>query len=221
MKKIKNKHNREESVSYWMSVSDLMSGVLIVFMLLFIYKLFDYSESISASEKAIESLKSTRDEIVTLMQSEFKNQNIDVNIDSNTGTLTLFEGILFDFSKSDLKEEGKKYLQQFMPSYLNILLDNDNLKNNISQIVVEGHTDTNSTYIYNLKLSQERAFSVIAFLLSDEFKYDNKEKLQKYLTANGRSFCDPVLNADGSVNEEKSRRVEIKFRLNEEEKLFN
>lgn len=38
------------------------------------------------------------------------------------------------------------------------------------------------------------------------------ETLRKMITANGRSFSDPIYNSDCSVNMTQSRRVEIKFR---------
>ena len=52
------------------------------------------------------------------------------------------------------------------------------------------------------------------------FNYDYKDDLQYNLTANGRSFSELITNEDGAVNADASRRVEIKFRLNEEETLM-
>ena len=217
MKKTKN---REEGAGYWISFSDLMSGVLIVFILLFIYKLFDYQESMAQKEQMIQELSSTRLQIISMLKEEFEKENIDIAIDPKTGAIRLSESILFDFGKSELKGEGKAFLEKFIPIYLSILLEEEDIRSHISQIIIEGHTDDNSTYIYNLKLSQERAFSVVEFLLSDGFEYSKKEDLQQYLTANGRSYSEIVQNDDGTINEEASRRVEIKFRLNEEETLL-
>ncbi|MCQ2012912.1 OmpA/MotB family protein [Clostridium butyricum] len=220
MKKMKKTKNREEGAGYWISFSDLMSGVLIVFILLFIYKLFDYQESMAQKEQMIQELSSTRLQIISMLKEEFEKENIDIAIDPKTGAIRLSESILFDFGKSELKGEGKAFLEKFIPIYLSILLEEEDIRSHISQIIIEGHTDDNSTYIYNLKLSQERAFSVVEFLLSDGFEYSKKEDLQQYLTANGRSYSEIVQNDDGTINEEASRRVEIKFRLNEEETLL-
>lgn len=220
MKLLKKKRSKEDSSGYWASFGDLMSGILIVFILLFIYKLFDYQESMRQKEELIQELSSTRLQIIAMLKEEFEKENIDITIDPKTGAIRLSEGILFDFGKSDLKPDGEEFLEEFIPVYLKILLEDPEIKNHVSQIIIEGHTDNNSSYIYNLKLSQERAFSVIEFLLSDKFNYSNKEELQQYLTANGRSYSEIIKNEDGSVNEDASRRVEIKFRLNEEETLL-
>jgi chemotaxis protein MotB len=43
------------------------------------------------------------------------------------------------------------------------------------------------------------------------------EELRAVVSTAGRSWSDPVLNSDGSVNMDASRRVEILFRLKDEE----
>ena len=48
---------------------------------------------------------------------------------------------------------------------------------------------------------------------------EQKEQLRSVITANGRSFSNPVYDADGKVDLEKSRRVEVKFRLKDEEMI--
>jgi hypothetical protein len=47
-----------------------------------------------------------------------------------------------------------------------------------------------------------------------------KSELQNYITANGRSKIQLIKNSDGTVNKEKSRRVEFKFKLKEEEVIL-
>lgn len=237
MKKfLKKKSNKGEATSYWISFSDLMSGTLIVFILLFIFKLLDYQQTMAEKEQLIrqsmaekqqiiEQMTDTREEIVENLQQEFQQQSMDIEVDSKTGAITLSEAILFDFGKSDLKSDGKAVLQKFMPIYVETLLKDEKTKDNISQIIIEGHTDDESgsdsdaSYIYNLKLSQDRAYSVSEYVLGNEMQYKFKPELKKLITANGRSYSAPIQNSDGTINHERSRRVEIKFRLKEEEAL--
>lgn len=214
------KKRREEGSGYWISFSDLMSGVLIVFILLFIYKILDYQNNIESKEKMIQDLSSTRMQIISMLQEEFEKENIDIVIDPKTGAIRLSEAILFDYGENNLKDEGKVFLERFIPIYAKILFGSEEIKSQVSQIIIEGHTDTEGDYIFNLQLSQERALSVVEHLLRPEFNYENKHDLQYVLTANGRSFSETINNEDGSVNADASRRVEIKFRLNEEETLM-
>lgn len=39
------------------------------------------------------------------------------------------------------------------------------------------------------------------------------------LTANGRSWSNPIYNTDGTINDNQSRRVEFKFRLKDDEMI--
>nr|WP_302419025.1 OmpA family protein [uncultured Romboutsia sp.] len=216
----KKKSKQDEETSYWLSFSDLMASVLIIFILLFVYNLVVYDESMNEREKMIQELTSTRMKIIAMLQEEFDKEDIDIIIDPKTGAIQLNESILFDTGKSQLKDEGKVFAEKFIPIYVNILLGNAEIKSQLSQIIIEGHTDDVGGYLYNLKLSQERSLSVAQFLLNPEFNYKYKDEMEKYLTINGRSYSEPILNSDDSINKDASRRVEIKFRLKEEEVLL-
>ena len=54
------------------------------------------------------------------------------------------------------------------------------------------------------------------FILSDEMpNFEYKDMVPDYITANGRSFSQPII-LDGIIDKEQSRRVEFKFRLRDE-----
>lgn len=217
---LKKKRSQEEEPGFWISFSDLMASILIIFILLFVYKLVEYQANLTEKEQQIQELTSTRVKIIEMLQEEFKKEDIDINIDPKTGTIKLNESILFDTSKSELKEEGKEFARRFIPIYVKILLGNEEVKSQLSQIIIEGHTDDVGSYMSNLKLSQDRTLSVAQFLLDDEFDYKYKKDLQEYITLNGRSYSEPILDDEGNINRDASRRVEIKFRLKEEEILL-
>ena len=216
----KRKKSQEEEAGFWISFSDLMASILIIFILLFVYKLVEYQANLTEKEQQIQELTSTRVKIIEMLQEEFKKENIDINIDPKTGTIKLNESILFDTSKSELKEEGKEFARRFIPIYVKILLGNEEVRSQLSQIIIEGHTDDVGSYMSNLKLSQDRTLSVAQFLLDDKFDYKYKKDLQEYITLNGRSYSEPILDDEGNINRDASRRVEIKFRLKEEEILL-
>ena len=93
---------------------------------------------------------------------------------------------------------------------------------NILEIRIEGHTDTDGSYMYNLQLSQNRALAVAAYCLDEKsglLTESELNDLRGLLTANGRSWSAPVYAADGSVDMGASRRVEIKFRLKDDEMM--
>ena len=118
-----------------------------------------------------------------------------------------------------MKSEGKDYLDGFIPVYVNLLLNDKEIKNELSQIIIEGHTDNVGSYIYNMELSQKRAFEVVKYIYTEMKDFEGKSELEKYITANGRSKIKVVKNENGEVNKEKSRRVEFQFKLKEDETL--
>jgi chemotaxis protein MotB len=48
---------------------------------------------------------------------------------------------------------------------------------------------------------------------------DLPEKAQEFVTANGRSYSRMVLTNDGMPDKERSRRIEIRFRLKDEDAI--
>ena len=96
-------------------------------------------------------------------------------------------------------------------------MGNPAIKENIDRIVIEGHTDSDGGYLYNLKLSQERALSVMNYLST--LPIAKKYSLEKYLTASGRSYLDRVIK-DGTEDKEASRRIEFKFRLKNQNAFY-
>jgi len=141
-------------------------------------------------------------------------ENVDVTKD---GALKLNSKILFDKGSSELKESAKKELKELFTKYITALMSNPAIKESIDRIVIEGHTDSDGGYLYNLQLSQARALSVMNFLLT--LPIAKKYSLEKYLTASGRSYLDRVVK-DGVEDKEASRRIEFKFRLKNQNAFY-
>ena len=73
-----------------------------------------------------------------------------------------------------------------------------------------------------MELSQQRSLAVAQYLLDIQGEFlteDQSLNLQDYLTVNGHSMANPILDADGNVDKEASRRVEVKFRLKDDEMI--
>ena len=78
------------------------------------------------------------------------------------------------------------------------------------------HADTTGSYLYNLPLSQQRAASVIQFLLSCDELVQYRGFMQRYLIAGGRSNTEPVIDeASKRISDSQSRRIQIDFRMND------
>ena len=139
-----------------------------------------------------------------------------INIDKKSGALKLSSNILFDKGSSELKEGAKEELKRTFEDYIGALVTNQAIKPHLDRIVVEGHTDSDGTYLYNLKLSQERALAVMNYLLT--LPIAQKYNLKKYLVASGRAYLDSIRRG-GREDMEASRRIEIKFQLKNQDAM--
>lgn len=179
-------------------------------------------KTMQEQQEKLDKLIGVRSEIVEALKKEFDDTELGVRVDPQTGAIAFDSSIMFDFNDAELKPEGTDFLKEFVPRYLSILLQ-DNFRDYISEIIIEGHTDTVGSYLFNLELSQKRALSVAKFCLQEnntDFGTNiDIDELRKLVTANGRSFSDPVYSANKSVDMDASRRVEFKFRLKDEDMI--
>ena len=221
--------------TYWQSYSDMMAALLLMFILIMAFTLSQslktYEEKIRVQEeqqqllneqqKEIDEIIGVKMDIIQALSEAFKNSNLTIDIDKQTGAISLDSSVLFEYNSAELTPAGIKFLNDFLPLYISVLRG-DTYRSYISEIIIEGHTDTSGDYMYNLNLSQRRAYSVAEYCLSGEhsiFDRATVEDLRAIMTANGKSFSNPVYAENGAVDAAKSRRVEIKFRLQDEEMI--
>lgn len=203
-----NKYRRtvnkeEEQSNFWPTFTDLLATILMVVIMVLIS-----SESmVGGVEQGIAS------NVNNSVKQTLKENGIPIEIDKESGEVTFGETALFDTDSDQLKPEAKEILNIFVPKYAETIYKD--YGDYISKIIVEGHTDDVGTYIYNLDLSQRRAFSVVNYIVGEEIgEYKYKDKLTEDIIAVGRSKAEPIKNNDNSINRDKSRRVEIKYEVN-------
>ena len=184
-----------------------------------------YRDELQKKQGQLEQMVGVKAQIVQQLSLALRKSGIDVSVDEQTGAIALPSQMLFTTNSATLSDGGQKYLRRFLPVYLDVLLS-DEFQSYVAEIIIEGHTDSNGTYLHNLQLSQERALSVANYVLGDSFMSDTlglnasaKKTLLGLVTASGRSFSAPVLDANGDEDQNASRRVEIKFRLKDDETI--
>ena len=172
-------------------------------------------------QKKIDKIIGIKADLISDLKEEFEKNDLAVSIDEETGAITFDSNILFEYDKSVLTNEGRKMLQDMLPVYCQILLE-DQYVDYLSEIIIDGFTDTKGDYDYNLKLSQSRAYAVAEFLLSIKNSFLDEEKaaaLEARMSVNGRSKSNPILTEDNQIDMDASRRVEVKFRLKDDEMI--
>lgn len=184
-------------------------------------KIEEQAALLAAQQSEIDKLIGMRSRIIEELRDELRGAGLDAVVDKNTGAIAFTGAVLFDSGKNQLKDSGKALLNAFIPVYIRTLMSEEN-NDYVAEIIIEGHTDTDGTYLNNLALSQERALAVVSYCLGPELtglSGAEKQVLQSIITANGRSYSDPVYAADGSIDKEASRRVVFKFRMKDSEMI--
>lgn len=171
------------------------------------------------TKSELQDIVGIRTDIIGELQERFTNSSMKV--DPQNGSITFSSDVLFRYNSATLTDSSKKTLTEIIPMYLGVLLQ-DSFKPYIAEIIIEGHTDTDGDYQSNMTLSYNRANSVARFCMNQNngLTESQIEQLQKLLTVNGRSYSSPIYKENSSeVDMAASRRVEIKFRLKEDEMI--
>lgn len=207
----------EENV-FALSTGDLMAGLLFIFILLLMGALLQVQEKAEQDEEIVKKYDQIKTQLYIDLQAEFK-EDLPVwraIIDSTLCVRFQEPAMLFDNNQAILKTSFKEILDDFYPRYIAIL-NKPEYRDNIEEIRIEGHTDSNGSYFHNMELSQNRTRAVLEYCMSI-MKPEHIEWAKNYITANGLSSSHPILK-NGVEDKDLSRRVEFRVRTNAEKQL--
>lgn len=213
-------------MNVWLSVSDLMTGLMVIFLFIAIAYMTrvrdDISEYKDTKEKIYNSLKNK------FTDGEIANGTISVNPDLSIRFLQATTQ--FASGQRTLPRSFEQTLDTVMPKYFDVLVNlNDTVKSKLKEIRIEGHTDNvgfpqihKDPYRANLILSQERARNVLFYILdiieTKSYSLSDKLLLKHLLTANGYSYSraldtsgNEIFRTQNKIDNDKSRRVEIRI----------
>ena len=226
----------------WMSVSDLMTGLMVIFLFVAIAYMIEAQknqEELIKNQTALVEYVETKQHLHDKLVSEFKADTSVWKMTIGKDLSMKFNNpeVLFASGSAQITPQFCKILDTFIPRYLDILM-NDSLANRIQEIRVEGHTDDTpismfgDSYLENLQLSQNRSYSVLVYIRQMPFYRDlpqeQQQTLEYWFTANGLSYGKAV-DAGGEyiaisgeeIDRTKSRRVEFRIVTAGEEMLEN
>lgn len=197
---------------FWTTMSDLLLGLAIIFMTLFVLAMTGFSQN-SVHQKQ-EQMKASQELIEKL-----KAADIDAQVDKMTGDIKISDLELFEVNSWNLSSKGKVYLDKLVPIYVNTIFSKKELIDGIENIVIQGHTDSQSfsgfsskdeQFAKNMELSLKRANSVAEYIFKTKYDKNYSEKLRKIMVVEGKSFNEPIIT-NGKEDYAKSRRVELKL----------
>lgn len=228
--------SRKDEGVEWISISDIMSVLMLIFMFIGIIYMRDVitqRDQIKEDKEKIERIAITYNRLQTqlyeALYNEFKDDlpKWDAELDRATLAIRFNEpDVLFPVGSTRVTSRFKIILDDFFPRYLDII-SADVFKNDIEEIRIEGHTSSEwnysvgegKAYFFNMELSQGRTREVLNYcigLIKPEFK----NWAMQHFTANGLSSSKLIFNKDGTEDKDHSRRVEFRTRTNAEKQIM-
>ncbi|MEA3315323.1 MAG: OmpA family protein [Campylobacterota bacterium] len=209
--------DRRDESEEWMGITDLMSGLMLIFLLIAITFMFQVQKDKKRLEDVSKNFIGVQMAINKALQNEFTTEELkkwNVSILPNNTIRFKSPDVLFKKGESELKPLFQFILEDFFPRYIKVLT-NEKFINHIDEVRVEGHTSSNwnsskrDSYIKNLELSQKRAKEVLTFIINRPILLDKFNWLTSVFRANGLS-SSKLIYKDGVEDKEASRRVEFR-----------
>ncbi len=208
----------QETEEHWIAVSDLMSGLMMLFLLIAVMYLVIVERKNDEIERVVVLYEDLREELFNDLRAEF---NEDLPLwGAQLGDDLKFRftntSLLFEEGQSDLKPAFSAILSDFFPRYMAILTS-AKYRDEILEVRIEGHTssswsfaaNSDEAYMRNMALSQERTRTTLGFLIGLNNVAHEKTWLRERMTANGLSSSQLILSEDGVEDADRSRRVEF------------
>ncbi len=199
---------------FWTTMADLLLGLAIIFMTLFVLAITGFTQQELEQKK--QQIEVNKELIENL-----KKANIDAQVDPMTGDIKISDLELFELSSYNLSPKGKAYLDKLIPIYINTIFSKKELVDEIENIIIQGHTDSQSyagiknpdeQYMKNMALSLQRANAVADYIFHTGYDKQYNYRLKKMLVVEGKSYSEPIL-VNGKEDYNKSRRVEMRLKV--------
>ncbi|MCA9806212.1 MAG: OmpA family protein [Cyanobacteria bacterium HKST-UBA02] len=216
--------------SYFASFTDMLVGILFIFIILLVMVASNYQNQQNESRKATEAVTKiieSRNVVLNEIGKSLEKAGVKVEIDLEQGILRLPESILFDVGSDQVNPNGKAALAKLasvLEKYLPCLAVADEKyrtacdclelksKGGLEAVFIEGHTDASgSEHGYdNWGLSARRAITVFRELTA------SKPILDRGIV---NSHSVPVLGVSGyearrpvsTTDPQQNRRIDLRF----------
>lgn len=215
---------QEDSESYFISMTDLMVGLVLIFIILLAY----FALNLQARTAELTGANKARAEILNDMAKALKEEGLEVTIDIETGVLRLPDDVLFESGQYTLTPRGEAAVQKVANAMSAILpcytegarCDGERSPHRIDAIFVEGHTDKDrmSGGMDNYDLSVMRAANTFRALKANSPTVDQMRNLPadvagsaKILSLSGYGPDRLVDPGDTPEAKARNRRIDLRF----------
>jgi outer membrane protein OmpA-like peptidoglycan-associated protein len=204
------KRAREEAEKpFWISFADLMSALMVLFLLVMSVALLAVTKNVTDAErKAAEREQEVVQVLGRLGRAASRFPGITV--DEVRSVIDFGDRARFETGSSQLSKEQAEALRTFVPEVLAVARDELG-KKWLKRIVVEGFADQRGDYLLNLDLSLKRSQRVLCALLAPTavneraLTEQEREQVRDLFLVGGYSFNS------AKKSFEESRRIELRL----------
>lgn len=200
--------------TFTISISDLMSGLLAIFILVLSYFILNFSQATAQ----LTQNDVTRAELLRFVQNELEHEGIKVTVDEKHGILRISEGVLFDVGLADVKPQGQVVIKK-LGSVLEVALASEQFKGRVETIFIEGHTDNvpinNGIFPSNWELSTKRAINTWLTMsgASPNLTTLLNDKGEIIFSVSGYADTRPIAENTTEDGRSDNRRIDIRFSM--------
>lgn len=222
-----NPRATEQDESHWLSVSDLMAGLMVVFLFIAIALMRNAMIERNQIKEVAVAYQENQVAIFDALNNAFAKDldRWDASIDKDSLTFNFNSpDILFSEGEISLNVEYQRLLEDFFPRYIAALSP---FKESINEVRIEGHTSSvwnrytheTDAYFKNMKLSQGRTRSVLEYIYRLESVLDEQTWIKSHVAAVGFSSSKLIIDESGTEDKSRSRRVSFRIITNSDIKI--
>lgn len=200
---------------HWMSVSDLMSGLMIVFLFVAVAMMHFVRVERDRIKEIAMAYRDTQVSLYIDLQEEFQTdlRGWGAEIDQQTLEVRFLNPeLLFESGRADLRKSFRDVLDDFLPRYFEVIL---RYRDKIEAVRIEGHTSSDwgkgasveEAYFNNMALAQSRTREVLQYAYGRASTDAEREWTRSKIAAVGYSSSRPVIGDNGIEDVRRSRRV--------------
>lgn len=215
-KKKKEKAAEQREDAFTTSVSDLMAGLLSIFILALCYFMLNFQ---TVTNKYTGNTE-LRNQLLRDVGKDLQEQGLQVRIDTRQGVLRIPESVLFESGEANIKEQGQAAVSKLSQSLLKTMTRPE-YREALETVFIEGHTDnvpiSNEFFRSNWELSTQRAINTWNLMRNDvpEFNWLVNPRGEPIFSCSGYAETRPVrdngLDPDSDAGRAANRRIDIRF----------
>lgn len=197
---------------FWISYADLMTALMVLFLVVMVASIVSVTQLVEMETKGAKAREKDIADLCRDLEIKAKSVNAAIHVDCKENRINFGEAGRFGYDDYKLGAEGNRALQQVVPLVLEAAESTEG-KKWFKQILIEGSTDTDGSYLFNLHLSLQRSEWVMCALLDNKFVNDigldeeQKSLVRNLFLAGGVSFNN------AKESKEASRRVELRMQF--------